>query len=127
MNKSFIFALLSLLYLSGCANVMEKKLDAIRNDYSNGIYLKSDSKTKSNTLNAILSGDGEFQAGNYKESDTFFEAVNSKLADNGPSLMAEIISATSNNMNNQYKPAAMDSLFVSYYQIWDSLILGRCV
>ncbi len=110
---------LLIIGLGGCANVMERKLDDIRTNYPSAAAKLAD---KDNTLDLMIAGDGLFQIEKYKESDRAFESVNKKIPDSKSGILSEIVSATSNNMNNPYRPSAMDSLFISYYQIWDAFM-----
>lgn len=121
------------MLLSGCAQTMEARLDTVRSSYDEGEYQKaaqvfSDDAAPKNqdNLEILISADSAFRAGDFQESDDLFEEFNRRninLTDGDIGREAGALIA--GNMANDYRPYMMDSLFVSYYQLWDALALGK--
>ena len=117
-------ALLSVLFLAGCATSMESRLNDVRKDFAAGEFKKQ--TVGDRNLDPLLQGNALFQQGAYEKSDKKFEEINRRMADaQSTSLLGEIGRAASGQMAGNYRPYFMDDLFVSYYQIWDALALGR--
>ena len=125
--------LVFVLFLTGCASTYTAKLDKIQTDFSDGKYevgaqefAKNKTIEDQNSLELLFSGIALFHENKYKESDNTFEEFNKRKYDSaGSSISRETSGFVFGQMVNSYKPYMMDSLFVSYYQIWDLLALGE--
>ena len=114
------------LFLCGCASTMQSRLDNVQNNFAN-----SDFKTTTesepddqNNLDLLINGTALFLDGKYKESDSTFEEFNKRnLHETSSSISREATGLLVGQSVNSYKPYMMDSLFVSYYQLWDLLAL----
>ncbi len=132
MNFFKIF--IPLFLLSACATDMEHKLDSVRNGYASGTSpVLSANKFNGNesdfadmdNLEILITADAMFRDNQFKNSDTAFEDFNKRGIDyTGFDLSRELGTLLGGNMANEYRPYMMDSLFVSYYQIWDNLALN---
>ena len=128
MKKSVSF-LFGLFLLSGCASVATSNLMQVRQSFANDEFIESADKfadgadTKfQGSLELLISGLSQFQAKEYAQSDDTFEEFNKRNYDtSGGSVIRETKSLIGGQLTNEYKPYMMDSLFVSYYQIWDAL------
>ncbi|MBR3510937.1 MAG: hypothetical protein IKN73_02645 [Alphaproteobacteria bacterium] len=121
--KKIIFV--CFVILSGCALTMQSHLDNIQKDFASGKFeiSKMDVKKQSN-LDLLINGNALFHANKFKESDETFEEFNKRnLSETSSSLTRETTGLLFGQSVNSYKPYMMDSLFVSYYQIWDLLAL----
>lgn len=122
---------LCLLILCGCAATTQARLDDIQNDFSSGhfesVTEKMSSKTephKQNNLELLINGTTLFHENKFKESDSVFEEFNKRnLSSTDSSITRETTGLLFGHGVNSYKPYMMDSLFVSYYQIWDLLAM----
>ncbi len=114
------------LFLCGCASTMQSRLDNVQNNFAN-----SDFKTTTesepddqNNLDLLINGTALFLDGKYTESDSTFEEFNKRnLHETSSSISREATGLLVGQSVNSYKPYMMDSLFVSYYQLWDLLAL----
>ncbi|MBO4700754.1 MAG: hypothetical protein J5620_03335 [Alphaproteobacteria bacterium] len=122
-----IFSLLIIAtFMSGCAATVESRIDAIRGDYMNTSVDATDLENKNN-LDLLITADALFHADDISAADSAYEIFNRKnpgVADGGD-IMREAASFTLGPNVNDYKPYMMDSLFVSYYQLWAALADGR--
>ncbi|MCL2331253.1 MAG: hypothetical protein FWC61_01780 [Proteobacteria bacterium] len=119
-----LFAICSLLFVSACAQTMETRLDTVRGEFAAGNY--DNQKIGDRNLDPLLRGNALFQAGNFAESDAALEDINKRLAGaQSASFFGEVAKALSSQMAGRYKPYFMDGLFISYYQLWDAIALGR--
>ena len=117
-----------LFLLCGCAATVQSKLDNIQNDFSNGQFeseiLNNAEPEKQNNLELLINGTALFHKNKFKESDSIFQEFNNRnLSETGSSLTREAAGVLFGQGVNSYKPYMMDSLFVSYYQIWDLLAM----
>jgi hypothetical protein len=115
-----------LLFLYGCASTTQSRLDGIQKDFANSNFETIDnSEIKEQTnLDLLINGDALFHANKFKESDETFEEFNKRnLNETSSSITRETTGLLFGQGVNSYKPYMMDSLFVSYYQIWDLLAL----
>jgi len=117
-----------LLFLSACAATMQSHLDSIQNDFANGNFAKatqdSDFKNKNN-LDLLIDATALFHENKFSESDAAFEEFNKRnINETSSSVSREAAGLLFGNSVNSYKPYMMDSLFVSYYQIWNLLALN---
>ena len=122
MKKIF---LICVLFLCGCAATMESHLDKVQTDISSGKYETPDSDIKNqNNMELLINGYALFQENKFEQSDKTFEEFNKRnLNETSTSLLRETGGLLFGQSVNSYKPYMMDSLFVSYYQIWDLLAL----
>lgn len=115
-----------LLFLCGCASTMQSHLDDVQNKFAKSDFEISENENPSdkNNLDLLIDGTALFHADKYKESDSFFEEFNKrKLNETSSSISRETTGLLVGQGANSYKPYMMDSLFVSYYQVWDLLAL----
>jgi len=131
--KKFLFVILGCLTLSACADIATRDLKNVRSSFANDDFIESADKFSSgaeiqnqNNLQLLITGLSEFQSKEYKKSDDAFEEFNKRNIDTiGGSAIREAKGLIGGQMSNEYKPSMMDSLFVSYYQIWDAIGDGR--
>ena len=129
-QNSNMFKLLRFLIivslLTGCSATVESRLDSIRGDYMNTSVNADDLESKNN-LDLLITADALFHSDDISGADRAYEIFNRKnpgVADGGD-ILREAASFTFGANVNDYKPYMMDSLFVSYYQLWAALIDGR--
>ena len=118
--------LLCLLFLTSCASTMQSHLDDVQNNFANGNFEIANETNISddNNLDLLIDATALFHANKFKDSDTAFEEFNKRNIDEtGSSISRETATLLFGGGVNSYKPYMMDSLFVSYYQIWDLLAL----
>lgn len=123
--RKIIYLCLFVLY--GCASSTQAHLDTIQNNFANGHFESDTTQTepeKQNNLDLLINGAALFHENKYKESDLIFEEFNKRnLSSTDSSITREATGLLLGQSVNSYKPYMMDSLFVSYYQIWDLLAL----
>ena len=116
-----------LVILGGCASTMQSHLDGVQNDFANGNFENITQNTNisdENNLDLLIDGAALFHENKFKESDAAFEEFNKRnLNETSSSVSRETATLLFGGGVNSYKPYMMDSLFVSYYQIWDLLAL----
>ena len=114
------------LILGACASTTQSYLDNIQNNFANGNFETSEKQVEEqNNLDLLINGIALFHDGKYKESDAEFEEFNKRnLSETSSSISREAAGLLLGGGVNSYKPYMMDSLFVSYYQIWDLLALS---
>lgn len=115
------------LCLCGCASTMQSRLDNIQNNFAKSDFETTTTQDASeqNNLDLLINGTALFHAGKYDESDKIFEEFNKRNIDEtSSSFSREATGLLLGQSVNSYKPYMMDSLFVSYYQIWDLLALN---
>lgn len=103
------------------------RLDKIQDNFANGDFKTAtsdkDIKSQSN-LDLLLNGIALFHQDEFAQSDSVFEEFNKRnLHETSSSLSREAAGLLLGQSVNSYKPYMMDSLFVSYYQIWDLLAM----
>jgi hypothetical protein len=125
MRLKIIFSLAAALFaLTACGGAA--KLDSAQNDFAAGRYDRLAADSNSNNLDILIGAQGAFQAGEYAQSDSLFEAFNHRNIDpTSTSFLGEAGQLAAGRMATDYKPYMMDYLFVSYYQIWDAMLRGR--
>ena len=123
MRKIFYICLF--LFLGACASTTQSYLDNIQNDFANGNFEASEKRVEEqNNLDLLIDGIALFHADKYEQSDLRFEEFNKRnLHETSTSLSREAAGLLLGGGVNSYKPYMMDSLFVSYYQIWDLLAM----
>ena len=131
--KKLLPVFVCLLFIAGCASVATRRLNNVRDDFSNNNFIESaaqfadgaDIKSQNN-LQLLVTGLAEFQAAEFSQSDATFEEFNKRNIDTtGSSIVREATGLIGGQLATEYKPTMMDSLFVSYYQIWDAVADGR--
>ena len=128
MKKSGI-VFLGLVFIAGCASIATSGLNNVRNRFSHDNFIESaeqfsNGKTLENqdSLELLITGLAYFQAKDYHLSDSAFEEFNRRNIDTiGGNILSEAKSLIGGKLSVEYKPSMMDSLFVSYYQIWDAI------
>lgn len=129
MKRLIIFC----LCLCGCSGAMNARLNTVRNEFNANEFVRGAQKFAHNqdvesqdSLELLISGMAYFQNGDFDLSDNAFEVWRKKEYDIfGTSALREGEILLGGNMAAEYKPYMMDSLFVSYYQIWDAIGAGR--
>ena len=114
------------LSLCGCASTMQAHLNDIQNNFANSNFSPTTESiaTDQNNLDLLINGTALFLDGKYKESDSTFEEFNKRnINETSTSVSREATGLLLGQSVNSYKPYMMDSLFVSYYQLWDLLAL----
>lgn len=125
MLKLSRFLIIGLL-LAGCSAAVESRIDSVRAGYMNTPVDATDIEDKNN-LDLLITADAMFHSDDIRGADNAYEIFNRKnpgVADGGD-ILREVASLTLGSNANDYKPYMMDSLFVSYYQLWAALIDGR--
>ena len=119
--------LICLLVLSACASTMQSHLNDVQNNFANGNFesvIQDDDVQNANNLDLLIDATALFHENKFHESDAAFEEFNKRNIDEtSTSLSRETAGLVFGAGANSYKPYMMDSLFVSYYQIWDLLAL----
>lgn len=114
-----------LLLLTGCAKTVETHLDFVRKDFLQNDKIETDFSGKNN-LDLLITADGLFHAGDYSNSDAAYEEFNKKNTNvTRASLSRETTNILFGAGANEYRPYMMDTLFVSYYQLWTALAQNR--
>ena len=114
------------LFLCGCASTMQSHLNDVQNNFTNSNFkTTTESEPKEqNNLDLLINGTALFLDDKYKESDLTFEEFNKRnISETSSSISREATGLLVGQSVNSYKPYMMDSLFVSYYQLWDLLAL----
>lgn len=114
------------LFLCGCAATMQSHLNNVQDNFANSDFKPTTESiaTDQNNLDLLINGTALFLDGKYRESDSTFEEFNKrKLNETSTSVSREATGLLLGQSVNSYKPYMMDSLFVSYYQLWDLLVL----
>lgn len=122
-----IVYLVCCVFLYGCAATMQSHLNDIQNNFANGNFQSTTESMASdqNNLDLLVNGTALFLDDKYAESDSVFEEFNKRhLSETGGSITREATGLLFGQSVNSYKPYMMDSLFVSYYQIWDLLAMN---
>ena len=105
---------------------MQSHLNTIQNNFSNANFTPTTKQiaTEQNNLELLINGMALFHDNKFAQSDSLFEEFNKRnLNETSSSITREAAGLLLGQGVNSYKPYMMDSLFVSYYQIWDLLAL----
>ena len=123
MRKIICFCLL--LFLGACASTTQSYLDNVQNNFANAKYEINETPVdKQNNIDLLINGIALFHADKYEQSDSAFEEFNKRnLDETSTSISREAAGLLLGGGVNSYRPYMMDSLFVSYYQIWDLLAM----
>ena len=123
MRKISFFLTIAFV-LCGCSATVESHLDDIRNN-----YMTSSPDTEfqdKNNLDLLLTADALFHNGDISAADNAYETFNKRnLSTTGGDLLREATTLTLGANANDYRPYMMDSLFVSYYQLWAAISDAR--
>ena len=124
MSKIFKFFAIGLI-CAGCNATIESRLDSIR-----GGYMTTPPATEisdKNNLDLLIGADALFHSGDIAGADAAYELFNKKNPDvqNQGNFLREVSTLAFGANANDYRPYMMDSLFVSYYQLWAALADGR--
>ena len=118
---------LCFIFLFGCAQTMQSHLNNVQKNFANADFELQDSNKNikdKNNLDLLIDASALFHENKFKESDDTFEEFNKRnLDETSSSLSREAAGLLFGGGVNSYKPYMMDSLFVSYYQIWNLLAL----
>lgn len=108
-------------------------MDDVRTAYRDGDYVAAAQQfaprsdvSKLDNLELLITADALFHANDFGASDAAYEEFNHRnlnLTDGDLGREAGVL--LGGNMANSYRPFMMDALFVSYYQIWDALVMDR--
>ena len=120
-----IIYICTLLFLGACASTTQTHLDNVQKDFANANFETTDKNiADQSNLDLLINGTALFHDNNYQASDLTFEEFNKRnLNETSSSILRESAGLLLGGGVNSYKPYMMDSLFVSYYQIWDLLAL----
>lgn len=120
--------LICFLFLCGCASTVQSHLDNVQNSFATANYANITQTTDikdANNLDLLIDGVALFHENKFQDSDDAFEEFNKRnINETSTSFSRETTTLLLGGNVNSYKPYMMDSLFVSYYQIWDLLALG---
>ena len=113
------------LILVACASTTKSYLDNVQQDFANGNFETTNKDiSEQNNLDLLINGTALFHDNKFKESDSEFEEFNKRnLHETSTSISREAANLLLGGGVNSYKPYMMDSLFVSYYQLWDLLAM----
>ena len=107
---------------------MQSHLNDVQNNLSNGNFeqnVSSKNISDQNNLELLISATALFHENKFQDSDSAFEEFNKRNIDEtSSSILRESANLLFGGNVNSYKPYMMDSLFVSYYQIWDLLAMS---
>lgn len=119
--------LICLFLLSACASTMQSHLNDVQTNFANADFeniTKNADIKNANNLDLLIDAIALFHENKFKESDDAFQEFNKRNIDEtASSISRETAVLLFGAGVNSYKPYMMDSLFVSYYQIWDLLAL----
>ena len=120
-----IICICSVLFLGACASTMQSHLDSVQNNFANANFeTESKNVADQNNLELLINGMALFHDNKFEQSDKEFEEFNKRgLHETSTNISREAATLLLGGGVNSYKPYMMDSLFVSYYQIWDLLAL----
>jgi hypothetical protein len=123
MRKISFFLTIAFV-LCGCSATVESRLDNVRNNY---MTTSPDTEFQDkNNLDLLLTADALFHSGDISAADNAYETFNKRnLSTTGGDLLREATTLTLGANVNDYRPYMMDSLFVSYYQLWAAISDAR--
>ncbi len=129
-----LLSISSFFILGACSAGMESRLENARSNYLQNSPITvaksfdgvTDDYGNLDNLELLIAGDALFRANEFEKSDDIFEEFNRRqlnLTDFDMGREATIL--LGGNMSASYRPFMMDSLFASYYQLWDVLALNE--
>lgn len=112
-----------LVLLSGCSAAVESRLDLVR-----GTYMTAGESqfAGDGNLGLLINADKKFHDGDIAGADAMYEEFNRKNTDvTSGDFWREAANFAFGANANDYRPFMMDTLFVSYYQLWAAIADGR--
>ncbi len=124
MLKLARFLIIGVL-LSACSATVESRLDSVRMDYMNTTVATEDLEDKNN-LDLLITADALFHNDDLTGADRAYEIFNKNNPDvTSGDFWREAANFAFGANANDYRPFMMDTLFVSYYQLWAAIADGR--
>lgn len=124
LNFARFFAVV--ICLSGCVMTVDSRLNSARKDYMTQGEIDTTDVEQKDNLDLLLTADALFHSGDLTNADKIYEIFNKKNKNiTSGNLSREIKSFLFGATANDYRPSMMDSLFVSYYQLWAALAENR--
>lgn len=124
MRKLSNFLIVAIL-LCGCSATIESHLDNVRDNYMSTTTDTTALEDKNN-LDLLITADALFHNDDMTNADKAYEVFNKRNIDTtGGDILREITALTLGANANDYRPYMMDSLFVSYYQLWAAIADAR--
>ena len=122
MLKLSRFLIVGIL-LSACSATVESRLDSVRGNYMTTNETQFDSD---GNLDLLIRADKKFHDGDIAGADATYEEFNKKNQDiTSGDFWREAANFAFGANANDYRPFMMDTLFVSYYQLWAAIADGR--
>ncbi|MBP5485258.1 MAG: hypothetical protein J6Y07_00940 [Alphaproteobacteria bacterium] len=122
MFKLLQFLIIGIL-LSACSATVESRLDSVRGTYMTATETQLDNN---GNLGLLINADKKFHNGDIAGSDALYEEFNQKNKDvTSGDIWREAANFAFGANANDYRPFMMDTLFVSYYQLWAAIAEGR--
>lgn len=124
MRKLSNFLIVAIL-LCGCSATVESRLDNVRDNYM-ATTTDTTALEDKNNLDLLITADALFHDGDTTNADKAYEVFNKRNIDTtGGDILREATTLTLGVNANDYRPYMMDSLFVSYYQLWAAISDAR--
>lgn len=112
--------------LSACVATVDSRLNSVRENYMENANTDTTNIESLDNLELLLTADALFHNGDLTNADKTYEVFNKKNKDiKGGSFSREAVGLLLGANANDYRPLMMDSLFVSYYQLWAALAENR--
>ena len=109
--------------LAACSMAVESRLDSVRGNYMTETASQFDS---GGNLGLLIGADKKFHDGDIAGADALYEEFNQKNKDvTSGDIWREAANFAFGANANDYRPFMMDTLFVSYYQLWAAIADGR--
>ena len=122
MIKISRFLIVGML-LAACSTAVESRLDSVRGNYMTETASQFDS---GGNLGLLIGADKKFHDGDIAGADALYEEFNQKNKDvTSGDIWREAANFAFGANANDYRPFMMDTLFVSYYQLWAAIADGR--
>ena len=105
---------------------MESRLDSVRAGYITETVDIDTKFSDKNNLDLLITADALFHVNDISNADAAYEEFNKRNIDTtSGSFTREFTTLTLGANANDYRPFMMDTLFVSYYQLWAAISDGR--
>lgn len=112
--------------LSACVMTVDSRLNSVRNKYMATDQPDTTNLEKLDNLELLLTADALFHNGDLANADKTYEIFNKQNRNiTSGSFSREAIGLLFGANANEYRPLMMDSLFVSYYQLWAAILENR--
>ncbi len=109
--------------LAACSATVESRLDSVRGNYMTTGESQFDG---AGNLGLLINADKKFHDGDIAGADALYEEFNRKNKDvTSGDIWREAANFAFGANANDYRPFMMDTLFVSYYQLWAAIADGR--